>query len=119
MFFMLRRFFFIILMLILPLQASWAAVGAYCQHEQGSAAQHFGHHAHKHQAAEKEKKSGAPLAGFHADCGSCHIGCAGIVASLPDVPSSVPASLAFSPEIHFLPSIVLQGPERPKWAAAV
>lgn len=116
---MFRRFFFIILMLILPLQASWAAAGAYCQHEQDSAAQHFGHHAHKHSAADKDKKSGAPSASFHADCASCHLGCAGIVTASPDVPSSAPTFLASSPEINFLPSVVLQGPERPKWAAAV
>lgn len=116
---MLKRLFFILLMLIVPLQATWAAASAYCQHEQGAATQHVGHHAHQHQAADKDKSGGAPQAGFHADCAFCHLGCVGVVASSPDTPSITAASPAVSPEISFLPSIFLEGPERPKWAAAV
>ena len=45
----MKRFFAILLMLMLPLQWSYAAVADYCQHEELVAAQdHVGHHAHKH-----------------------------------------------------------------------
>lgn len=116
---MIKRLLFVLLMLILPLQSAWAAASAYCQHEQGTAMQHFGHHAHQHQAADKDKSGGGPQATFHADCAFCHLGCVGVVTSSLDIPSSAPTSPAVSPEISFLPTIFLEGPERPKWASAV
>ena len=115
----IKRFFFVLLMLILPLQAVWAAASAYCQHEQGAATQHLGHHPHPHQNADKDKSGGGPQASFHADCAFCHLGGVGVVTSSLDTPSSASASPAVSPEISFLPSIFLEGPERPKWASAV
>lgn len=114
----LKRLFFILLMLVLPLQATWAAAGTYCSHEQGSAAQHFGHHAHQHQAPDKNDSGAGSSTTFHADCASCHLGSAGAAASLLAVSSSIPAPPAISLEISFLPSIFLEGPERPKWASA-
>lgn len=39
----MKRWLFILLMLALPLQLSFAAVASYCGHEEGAAAQHFGH----------------------------------------------------------------------------
>ncbi|MBS0308891.1 MAG: hypothetical protein JSS58_07960, partial [Proteobacteria bacterium] len=47
----MKRFILILLLAILPFQFAWAAVGGYCQHEEGKAAQHFGHHIHKHDQA--------------------------------------------------------------------
>jgi len=47
----MRRFFLIILVLLLPLQSAWAAATAYCQHEQRPAAKwHLGHHQHEHRS---------------------------------------------------------------------
>jgi hypothetical protein len=42
---MVRRLVYIIAAII-ALQFSWTAVSAYCTHETGKAAQHFGHHQH-------------------------------------------------------------------------
>jgi hypothetical protein len=114
-----KRLLFVILMLILSLQAVWAAASAYCQHEQGAAVQHFGHHAHQHQASDKSDPSGGPASSFHADCAFCHLGGVGAVPSSLDVPASPPAFPAVLAENTFFPSICLEGPERPKWAAAV
>ncbi|WP_265942189.1 DUF2946 family protein [Dechloromonas sp. A34] len=114
-----KQLLFILLMLILPLQSVWAAASAYCQHEQGTAMHHFGHHAHQHQTTDKYKSGGGPQATLHADCAFCHLGFVGVLTSSLDVPRPTPASPAVSPEISFLPSIFLEGPERPKWASAV
>jgi hypothetical protein len=40
----MRRWLSILILVFLPFQFTWAAVGGYCQHETGAAAQHFGHH---------------------------------------------------------------------------
>lgn len=116
---MIKRLAFILFALILPLQSVWAAASAYCQHEQGTATQHFGHHAHQHQAADQDDSGGADSSNFHADCGFCHLGGVGVVTSSPDLPFSATASQAVSPDSDFLLSIFLEGPERPKWASAV
>lgn len=46
----MRRALTVFLLLILPLQLSWAAVAVYCQHEQSTqqATGHMGHHEHRH-----------------------------------------------------------------------
>ncbi len=50
----MRRFFLILLVLLLPLQSAWAAATAYCQHEQRPAAKwHLGHHQHQHRGDGK------------------------------------------------------------------
>ncbi|NCV41106.1 MAG: hypothetical protein EBW11_11190 [Betaproteobacteria bacterium] len=40
----MRKFLAIFLLVLLPLQFSWAAVAGYCQHEAGVTANHPGHH---------------------------------------------------------------------------
>lgn len=44
----MRRWVAIIMLIVLPLQLSWAVASNYCLDEQGPAAQHFGHHVHAH-----------------------------------------------------------------------
>ena len=116
---MIQRLVIVLFALILPLQAAWGAASVYCKHEQGTATQHFGHHAHQHQAADQDDSGSSPSSNFHADCGFCHLGGVGVVTSSLDVPWSASASPAVSPENNFLLSIFLEGPERPKWVSAV
>ena len=73
----------VFLILLLPIQFSWAAVSAYCEHETKAASHHIGHHQHKHQNApsptgdnsDTESKSD----NFDADCGVCHAACSVVV----------------------------------------
>ena len=58
----MRRVILSLLILLLPLQFSWAVAASYCQHEDqvesrvqpsaGGGVSHFGHHEHEHQAAQ-------------------------------------------------------------------
>jgi hypothetical protein len=73
-----RRWLTIFLLLLLPLQFSWAAAASYCGHEtSASAAQHFGHHAHAHQQGDApaddaaSNDDGAPAA--DRDCDYCNL----------------------------------------------
>ncbi len=76
-----KKIFVIFLLVILPFQLAWAGAGVYCQHEEGLAAQHFGHHDHKHTAQYDQGKSDAgqlnPGAdndcSFHLNGGQCFL----------------------------------------------
>ena len=71
------------LLLVLPLQFSWAATARYCGHEPAQAqpeGQHPGHHSHQHRKVpgQAAQSSGWAIAGNaasqlpDADCGFCH-----------------------------------------------
>jgi hypothetical protein len=132
-----RRLLAIVLLALLPLQFSWAAVASYCEHE-AQGAGHFGHHDHDHAhhagvssdaglvvdltadaaptldatgSAESDKAPGAA----DLDCGHCH----GTCSAMPIWPFGMPGALSAAP-----PSATLDEsggahaptrPERPQW----
>lgn len=118
----MRRYLILFLLVLMPLQLSWAAVGSYCEHETGVQADHVGHHAHEHtssdsafnlDAGDPDKQGGTQ----HLDCSVCHA--AGL---------AIPVDLAVSPEVaagaakitthhERLSSAPSSPPERPKWAS--
>lgn len=67
-----KRLLIILMLLALPLQFSWAAAAVYCQHEEASTTQHFGHHEHKHDAEADQQIEKSSLSKLHKDCGYCH-----------------------------------------------
>jgi len=113
----MRRWVFALLLLVLPFQMVWASAAPYCAHETNSAAKHFGHHEHRHQAggevtpAPDGNGSGSGL--YHADCGTCHLGCAATLSA------PIPAAALLLPETPPIASLssytsyVPSGPERP------
>lgn len=114
----MRRLFAVCLLVLMSLQLSWAAVGAYCQHEASLSAQHFGHHAHQHTAGSDDSSSdiSQQAKGPHADCGLCHVG-ASLIA--PGELSLQVYKLGTPPHAvnrGFLPDSPPSQPERPKWA---
>ena len=118
----MRRWLSIFLLLLLPLQFTWAAAATYCQHEREVDTQHFGHHQHEHAADADD--NGDPskigkLAGFSdVDCSSCHLGSAKPVTSLLSVPpvKVEPVWIAGLPDRHGLHRAGRI--ERPKWHRA-
>lgn len=114
----MRRLFAIFLLVLLPLQLSWASVATYCQHETGNQAQHFGHHDHQHQASQDQDSTDSKLpGGVDNDCGTCHAGC--VVAILGDIAANPPhlAAVVIA-DYRTIPSLSpLEIPERPNWAA--
>ncbi len=113
----MRRWLSILLLVFLPFQFSWAAVTGYCQHETGAAAQHFGHHEHKHHADDGGSADAKTLGGgIDGDCAACHASC---VCALTSVANMLPiagvvADHPWSP--HFLASPPGDQPERPNWS---
>ena len=123
----MRRFVLLFLMLILPLQWSWAAVASVCRHETGSAAQYLGHHDHEQAAvlddttadatADTTADTTADIDGanvwFDADCCSFH----GLsLAGLSSVPVAHPVcngSVLLGYSAHSRPDHVPDQPLRP------
>jgi hypothetical protein len=49
----MRRWLTVFLLILLPLQLSWAVAATYCAHETDPKVNHIGHHEHRHDKAEK------------------------------------------------------------------
>ncbi|MBI2750471.1 MAG: hypothetical protein HYX43_14400 [Burkholderiales bacterium] len=104
--------------MFLPFQFSWAAVGAYCEHETEKQALHFGHHEHEHRpvatqsVGESASKSSPVL-----DVADCHFHCQCVV----DLPTSMvmPMAIRSSQLTDWTDADaiapVLSRPERPQW----
>jgi len=113
----MRRLVLVLVLLLLPLQASWAAVAAYCGHENGVASKHMGHHQHKHQAGAGDQANEAAPAtgGMDRDCGTCHINLNLAVFSVDATLLDDGRSLGQFPPSRLYASHVPIGPERPNW----
>ena len=111
-----RRFFFLVLLLILPFQFAWAAATGYCLHETGEARKHFGHHEHQHRTAQDgvSKDSKAPSSlGADNDCGVCQFSAAQLVPVTQTdlaITSTEPPRFAYGARYD---SHIPSGPERP------
>ena len=116
---MVRRFVYIVLTVI-ALQLSWTAISAYCMHEAGLAARHFGHHEHADHGDEpavKDPTGGAKKFAAHAHCASCaHAALAIDLHHAPLHPLLTGA--APSGVLPHYASIATAPPERPQWSAA-
>jgi hypothetical protein len=134
----MHRFLAILLLAMLPLQSSWAAVASYCGHETQASTGHFGHHDHVHghhaDAGSDAGPAADPGAGLTSspdeaggangekapgaldlDCSHCH----GTCSAMPTLPMGLPGALSTA-----LPSATLDEtggahaptrPERPQW----
>ena len=89
-----RRFFALVLLVLLPLQFVVAAAAPYCAFEMVTVASHFGHHEHP-DAPAPEPTDDRGDQGKLDDCGVCHLGCGQIhttAASHGAVPAEAPVS---------------------------
>jgi hypothetical protein len=133
-----RRWFSLFLLLVLmPLQFSWAAVAAYCLHEEGhgsragvvrqgqpQAAEHVAFHEHAHDLSADSAADEAPGdagsqagASMDVDCGHghCHGHCTAIPPQHDRLPGrTMAASHGTPPDEHGGVHAPAQ-PERPQW----
>ena len=110
----------ILMLALLPLQFSWAAVAAYCGHETGQHVQHLGHHEHQHTDEATADQGSAPAdqsapAGFDFDCGHCHGTCASMPAPMGDISPLALASHPVTPVEGTVRTLAQSPPERPQW----
>ena len=115
----MRRWLSILLLVFLPFQFTWAAVGGYCQHESGEAAQHFGHHEHKHHADEGGDLVAKALGGgIDGDCAACHASCAAVPTGIAAVPLMATTFVDHPWHPGVLASPPTVQPERPNWSVS-
>lgn len=125
----MRRWLVIALLVLVPLQLSWAAVGAYCGHETDSrGAAHLGHHAHEHHAhsadadadaAQAPDQAHAPpsLGQFDQDCGTCHLGMAALPVPATALPALAHSEALIQGRVPHYRSADPRRLERPNWLA--
>ncbi len=113
----MRSYLAIFMLVLLPLQFSWAAMASHCQHETGVTAQIPSHHSHEHASADHPEtaQNADSSACMDHDCATCHLGCA--VALVSDLKTTTVAVSDDHP-VH-LQAMASQPsterPERPKW----
>ena len=116
----MRRWFVILLLALLPLQFSWAAVAAYCGLESDAQALHLGHHEHPQagpasvdEDPDPAVKDAAP--GLELDGGHCHGSCVGLLAAVVSPTPRALTSHPVSPAEGSVRTLALNPPERPQW----
>jgi len=111
----MKRAFLILLLAILPFQMSWATAAAYCQHEQGKTAQHFGHHEHQHQTSDAERSDNGGTKYHDNDCSYHHLSAVKSLCSAVQTPASPPRSLPIAFLSPSFDSHIPDGLIRPDW----
>ena len=96
----MRFWMIVFLVVLMPLQLSWAATVGYDQHEQDVSSKHIGHHMHQHdRSADKSNDTGAQI---DPDCGFCHLSFSSFVPALsPMLGDHSPPQLVASPVAEF------------------
>ncbi len=103
----MRRLLIILLLTLLPLQASWAAVCVYCADQCIS------------ESATQEPNDETAASADDDGCSRCHLGGAGIAISpAPSQTSLAPHRLSLFEGTAFLDSFHSDRPERPNWTRA-
>ncbi|MCO4095188.1 MAG: hypothetical protein HEQ37_17905 [Acidovorax sp.] len=120
----MRRWFLVLLLVLLPLQSVWAEAAAYCQHESqlaGATTSHWGHHEHDHGDAPLASGDDASSAwaGVDVDCNVCHAGGACAVPGMAKRKTPrTGRGLCQRATPSALPTRALAPPDKPNWAAA-
>ncbi len=67
----MRKIVLLMLLALFPLQSSWAVVSTSCSHEDGSAANHLGHHEHPHESLGTDEEGSSKAAKKSVWMGLC------------------------------------------------
>jgi hypothetical protein len=116
----MRRWFAILLLAVLPLQFSWAAVAAHCGHGSDVQAQHLAHQQHAQADQPGADEGGGPAAAdgsaaVDCECGPCHTNCCSMPAPAGTM---TPLAVATHPVASVegkARTVAQTPPERPQW----
>lgn len=115
-----RRFLAIVLLALLPLQFSWAAVASYCEHEATVDAEHLGHHEHPHHGdtapdADSDHAADTTAGTIDVDCGHCHGHCTGLLTLSDGWPGGLSTAAPRASADEAGGAHAPARPERPQW----
>jgi hypothetical protein len=119
----MRRWLAMLLLVLLPLQFSWAAVASYCEHDTRAPAEHAGHDhvGHDHgtpvaDGGDHDQAESASSSVSSVDCGHCHGHCAGMIdVGLSPDPQTLGSEAPPSGDTVRAEHLPVK-PERPQWA---
>ena len=115
----MRFLVMIVLLVLMPMQFTWAALSVYCPHETSSPAQQVENHDHQHQTSADLEDGGDPHAtgNVNADSGACHAGHGTALFGSQRLPAvSVSSEIYTTYQIQVPSPPHLPVPERPNWA---
>ena len=95
----MRKLLALLVVLILPLQVTFAVAAEYCEVENNDTGRHFGHHAHSADLSKKESPSKKGKA--DSDCAFCHLGCAQLQVS------TIPVAQLPAPEVFTVHEVTI------------
>lgn len=114
----MQRILLLVMLCLLPLQISWAAVSSYCEHEHGKSAQHFGHHDDEHKTFAAESGPDMQPGNFSPVHDHCHMSVfLGLLNETGLYIYAPPARPSLQRDDAASPLLALDRPERPKWCA--
>jgi hypothetical protein len=123
----MRRWFAIVLLVLMPLQLSWAAVAPFCAGEPAGQAQHFGHHAHGHSQVTVDSADTSSLPDLDAatddlvagadSCDHCHTTFGTSLVSVAVFAAALPELTLHSLDGPAIRAVAAAPPERPQWAS--
>lgn len=114
----MRRFLVLLMLCLLPLQISWAALTNYCGHEPGKATLHLGHHDDEHKSFSAKSDPDQQPGNLNLGHDHCHLsGFLGLLNEVPFLASAPLAQPSLRGDEPAYPSLALDRPERPKWCA--
>ncbi|TAH44618.1 MAG: hypothetical protein EYC67_12795 [Betaproteobacteria bacterium] len=111
----MRRWFAILLLLLVPLQFASAGMEAYSLQSAAVATSHGYHHPHTCQMDEGDIGKESKL---HADCGFCQILASAVLLGAGRLPPTGPGHVLVDSAQDFPASAPVTEPERPKWRRA-
>ncbi len=113
----MRRWLLVLLLVLLPLQLTWAAVGVYCTHERQPTAQHLGHHQHEHAASASGQaiSTFVDVASVGHDCGVCHANCSVAFQTTSSLPNLNSVPIRSDIRLASYLTRYQDLPERPQW----
>ena len=118
----MRRLVLICVMLLLPVQWTWAAAAAYCAHEPSPSSWHIGHHEHVHKsssAGDSKKAQSAKAGALDLDCEYCHLSAAQWLPAPHDMMPPVMGAVFSVQDPPLVGSHFSSGPERPDRSLAI
>ena len=104
----MRRFVAILILCLLPLQWSHAAMGEYFSHEYAQAADHDGHHEHQLTDHRDDHTPDEKNAGSHQDCHQHQT-----AAAIHELPPTVMPRVCATPIVFISHSIPSRSPDNP------
>jgi hypothetical protein len=114
----MRRLILIFLLVVFPLQVSWAVASAYCAHEANPVSIHPGHHQHAAGFEADTLAGDNTSSGIDVDCGDCHFSNVAIVSSAADGAITLVSHVRSGAGLAFIPLLRPTRPERPNWQPA-